>query len=116
MGDTNSTTSTLDNLQMAYFSKDMIVRLEPNTPLIQFAKKDELPLRSGKTVTFNGWTPLAAASVTLAEGVANSVPSLSSRKVVATIAGYGRGVKITDLAQMTSFFDAVNGAKIGREQ
>ncbi len=110
MGDTNSTTSTLDNLQMAYFSKDMIVRLEPNTPLIQFAKKDELPLRSGKTVTFNGWTPLAAASVTLAEGTANSVPSLSSRKVVATIAGYGRGVKITDLAQMTSFFDAVNGA------
>ena len=110
MADTNTTTSTLDNLQMAYFSKDMIARLEPNTPLIQFAKKDDLPLRSGKTVTFNGWTPLAAASSTLAEGAANSVPSLSSRKVVATIAGYGRGVKITDLASMTSFFDAVNGA------
>lgn len=30
--------------------------------------------------------------------------------MVATIAGYGRGVKLTDLFQMTSFFDAVNGA------
>jgi N4-gp56 family major capsid protein len=110
MADTNTTTSINDNLMASYFSQKVIARLEPNTPLIEFAVKDDLPLRTGKTATFNGWRSLAAASVALAEGVANSLPALSSRKVVGTIAGYGRGVKLTDVFQMTSFFDAVNGA------
>lgn len=110
MADTNTTTSINDNLMASYFSQKMIARLEPNTPLIEFAVKDELPLRTGKTATFNGWQSLAAASTTLPEGTVNSLPALSSRRVVATIAGYGRGVKLTDLFQMTSFFDAVNGA------
>jgi N4-gp56 family major capsid protein len=111
MADTNTTTSNNDNLMAKYFSQKMIARLEPNTPLIEFAVKDDLPLRTGTTATFNGWRTLDAASVSLAEGVANSLPALSSRRVVATIAGYGRGVKLTDLFQMTSFFDAVNGAQ-----
>lgn len=110
MADTNTTTVNNDNLMAKYFSQKIIARLEPTTPLIEFAVKDELPLRTGTTATFNGWRTLDAASVTLAEGVANSLAALSSRRVVATIAGYGRGVKLTDLFQMTSFFDAVNGA------
>jgi N4-gp56 family major capsid protein len=110
MADTNTTTAINDNLMASFFSQKMIARLEPNTPLIEFAVKDEVPLRTGKTATFNGWNTLAAASVALAEGTPNSLPALSSRRVVATIAGYGRGVKLTDLFQMTSFFDAVNGA------
>jgi N4-gp56 family major capsid protein len=110
MADTNTSTTNNDNLMAKYFSQKIIARLEPNTPLIEFAVKDDLPLRTGTTATFNGWRVLDAASVTLAEGTANSLAALSSRKVVATIAGYGRGVKLTDLFQMTSFFDAVNGA------
>src|SRR3990167_8267560 len=110
MADTNTTTDTNDNLMASFFSQKMIVRLEPETPLIEFAQKDELPLRNGKTATFNGWNSLAAASSYLAEGTANSLPALSSRRVVATVKGYARGVKLTDLFQMTSFFDAVNGA------
>lgn len=110
MADTNSSTTINDNLMASYFSQKVIARLEPNTPLIEFAVKDDLPLRTGKTATFNGWQTLGAASSTLAEGTSNSLPALSSRRVVATIAGYGRGVKLTDLFQMTSFFDAVNGA------
>lgn len=110
MSDTNTSTTINDNLMASYFSQKIIARLEPNTPLIEFAQKDELPLRTGKTATWNGWRTLGAASSTLAEGTANSLPALSSRRVVATIAGYGRGVKLTDLFQMTSFFDAVNGA------
>lgn len=110
MADTNSSTTTNDNLMASYFSQDMIARLEPNTPLIEFATKDDLPLRTGKTATFNGWRTLDGASTSLSEGTANSLPSLSSRRVAVTIVGYGRGVKLTDLFQMTSFFDAVNGA------
>ena len=110
MADTNTSTTVNDNLMASYFSTKIIERLEPQTPLIEFAQKDALPLRTGKTATFNGWQSLAGASSTLGEGTANSLPALSSRRVVATIAGYGRGVKLTDLFQMTSFFDAVNGA------
>jgi N4-gp56 family major capsid protein len=110
MADVNTTTSTGNNLMASFFSQKMLARLEPNTPLIEFAQKDEIPLRTGKTATFNGWNLLSGASVALAEGTANAVPALSARRVTATIAGYGRGVKLTDLFQMTSFFDAVNGA------
>lgn len=106
----NTNTSSIDNMLPAFFSSKMIVRIEPNTPLVEFAQRDDIPMRSGKTVTFNGWNSLAAASVVLTEGTANALPTLSSRKVVATIAQYGRGVQLTDLAQATSFFDAVNGA------
>ena len=110
MADTNTTTVNNDNLMASFFSQKMLVRLEPETPLIGLSFKEDLSLRSGKVATFNGWNSLAAASSYLAEGVANSLPALSSRRVTATIQGYGRGVKITDLFQMTSFFDAVNGA------
>ena len=110
MADSNSTTATNDNLMQSWFSKKMIARLEPQVKLVEFAQKDELPLRTGTTATWNGWRSIAAASSTLAEGVNNHLVALSSRRVTATIAGYGRGNKLTDLFQMTAIFDAVNGS------
>ena len=110
MADTNTTTTTNNNLLLAWFSRKIIATLVPKTPLIEFAQRDELPLRTGTTATFNGWQRIKAASSTLTEGTANSLIALSSRKVTGTIAGYGRGVKLTDLSTMTYIFDAVNGA------
>jgi N4-gp56 family major capsid protein len=110
MADTNTTSTSLNNLLQSYFSNKIITTLVPKTPLIEFAQKDDLPLRSGNTATFNGWNRITGASSVLSEGTANSLIALSSRRVTGTIAGYGRGVKITDLAQMTTIFDAVNGA------
>lgn len=110
MADTNTTTTTNNNLLLAWFSRKILMTLVPKTPLIEFAQRDELPLRTGTTATFNGWRRITGASSTLAEGVANSLLALSSRKVSGTIAGYGRGVKLTDLSTMTYIFDAVNGA------
>lgn len=110
MADTNTTSTSLNNLLLAWFSRKIIATLVPKTPLIEFAQRDELPLRTGVTATFNGWNRITGASSTLSEGTANSLISLSSRKVSGTIAGYGRGVKLTDLATMTTIFDAVNGA------
>jgi N4-gp56 family major capsid protein len=110
MADSNSTTATNNNLMQSWFSKKMLVRLEPQVKLAEFAQRDELPLRTGTTATWNGWRSIGAASSTLAEGVANSLVALSSRRVTATIAGYGRGNKITDLLSMTAIFDAVNGS------
>lgn len=110
MADSNSTTGTNNNMMQSWFSQKMLVRLEPQVKLAEFAQRDELPLRTGTTATWNGWRSLGAASSTLAEGVGNSLVALSSRRVTATIAGYGRGHKLTDLFQMTAIFDTVNGA------
>lgn len=110
MADTNTATTTNDNMMQSWFSRKMLVRLEPQVKLAEFAQRDELPLRTGKTATWNGWKTMTAASTTLAEGTANSLPALSSRRVTATIAGYGRGHKLTDLFQYTAIFDAVNGS------
>lgn len=110
MADSNSTTSSNNNLMQSWFSKKMLVRLEPQVKLAEFAQRDEIPLRTGTTATWNGWRTLGAASTTLAEGTANSLVALSSRRVTATISGYGRGHKLTDLLQMTAIFDAINGA------
>lgn len=110
MADTNSTTTTNSNLMQSWFSRKMLVRLEPQVKLAEFAQRDEIPLRTGTTATWNGWRSLGAASSTLAEGTVNSLVALSSRRVTATIAGYGRGHKITDVLSMTAIFDAVNGA------
>jgi len=110
MADTNTTTTTLNNMLLSWFSRKIIATLVPKTPLIEFAQRDELPLRTGTTATFNGWNRITGASSTLSEGTANSLIALSSRKVSGTIAGYGRGVKLTDLTTMTTIFDAVNGA------
>jgi N4-gp56 family major capsid protein len=110
MADSNSTTASNNNMMQSWFSRKMLVRLEPQVKLAEFAQRDELPLRTGTTATWNGWRTLGAASSTLAEGVQNSLVALSSRRVTATIAGYGRGHKLTDLFEMTAIFDAVNGA------
>lgn len=110
MADTNTATTTNDNMMQSWFSKKMLVRLEPQVKLAEFAQRDELPLRTGKTATWNGWRSLGAASSTLAEGTANSLTALSSRRVTATIDGYGRGHKLTDLFTYTAIFDAVNGS------
>lgn len=110
MADTNSTAVNNNNLLQSWFSRKMLVRLEPQVKLAEFAQRDELPLRTGTTATWNGWRTLGAASSTLAEGVANSLVALSSRRVTATIAGYGRGHSLTDLLQMAAIFDAVNGS------
>lgn len=110
MADTNTTTSINDNMMQEWFSRKILARLEPETRLIEFAQRDEVPLRTGTTATWNGWTSLGAASSTLTEGTANSLVALSSRRVTASIAGYGRGHKITDLFEMTAVFDAINGS------
>lgn len=110
MADTNTATTLNNNLLQSWFSRKMLVRLEPQVKLAEFAQRDEIPLRTGTTATWNGWIPLGAASSTLGEGVPNSLVALSSRRVTAVITGYGRGHKLTDLFQYTAIFDAVNGS------
>jgi|GEM_PF-2639027 len=110
MADANSTSTTNDNLMQSWFSRKLLVRLEPQVKLVEFAQRDEIPLRTGKTASWNGWRSLGAASSTLGEGSKNDLVALSSRRVTATIVGYGRGHRLTDLFQVTAIFNVVNGS------
>lgn len=111
MATTQSTTSTLDNLLDTYFVPKAIATLYNSTPLVEFAEKTPLPKGEGKDVKWNAWRRLAGASVTITEGGSNSLPSLSSRLVSATVAQYGRGYELTDLATLTTALDSMQGAQ-----
>ncbi len=109
MADTLSNTSILDNLLPVYFSRKALPRLIPKVTLYQFAEKTPLPKGEGKQVTWNGWSNFAAVSASLTEGTNPSMAGLSSRKVTATIAQYGRGAKTTDLIEYTASLDVIQG-------
>jgi len=116
MADQNTSIVNNDNLLMSYFEKRAIKTLHESVWFYQMGEKYPLPMGSGQSITFNGWRTLAAASSTLAEASANSTVSLSSRKVAATIASYGRGIKITDLLEKTSILPVEPGALKELEQ
>lgn len=60
-------------------------------------------------VVWNAWSNFSLVSASLSEGVNPDAAAVSSRKVTATIAQYGRVVKITDLAEQTLSLDVING-------
>ena len=95
---------------MVLFSRKAIKTLHDKVHFYQLADKYPLPAGSGTQMTFNGWRKLGAASSTLAEASSNSAVNLSSRKVNVSIASYGRTVKITDLAELTSIIGPMEGA------
>ena len=110
MADSLSTVTTLNNLLPIYLERRMVARLVPVERFYQFAEKRPLPANNGMQMTFNAWTNLAAASATLAEGTANSLAALSSRKINVTVAQYGRGVKVSDLSAITAITDVIRDA------
>lgn len=110
MADVLTTTTAINNLLPIYLERRMIARLVPVERFYQFAEKRPLPANNGVQMTFNAWTNLTAASSTMTEGTANSLVTLSSRKVNVTVAQYGRGVKVTDLSAITAITDVIRDA------
>ena len=112
MATVNSNTSSNDNLLMSYFERRGLAVLESECLIYKLADKKPLPKGSGNTVTFNSWTTISGASSTLSEhsASANAVTPLSSRKVTATLASYGRGVQFTELLELESVLPVHAGA------
>ncbi len=106
----DSTIVTNDNLLMTYFQKRALASLHATVAFYQLAVKFPLPAGSGTSMVFNGWRTLGAASSVLGEATANTAVALSSRKITASIASYGRGVKFTDLLEKTSVLPVEPGA------
>jgi N4-gp56 family major capsid protein len=112
----DSTVLTNDNLLMTYFHKRAMAALHATVAFYQIAEKYPLPQGSGTAMVFSGWRVLGAASSVLGEATANTAVALSSRKITATIASYGRGVKFTDLLEKTSILPVEPGALKELEQ
>jgi len=110
MADTLSTTSTLDNLIATKFERTALPRLVAQAKLYQFAEKFSLAKGDGKTIVMNAWTNFNPVTASLGEGTNPSLATISSRKVTATVAEYGRGIKTSDLVEYTSSLDVMKGA------
>jgi len=101
-----------DNLLRTYFHKRAMATLHTEVAFYQIADKFPLPQGSGQAMQFSGWRTLAAASATLSEysTSAGTAVRLSSRKITATIASYGRSIAISDYLELTSVLPVEAGA------
>lgn len=109
MADTS--TSTLNNQLSGYYVDKALMTLVSETPLYQYAMKTPLTGGKGTIVYWNAWRKVGGASSALTEGAANTATALSSRRVSATVAQYGRAISLTDLAEYTTVLAAREGAQ-----
>lgn len=113
-----TTSSTLANEYQKYFTKKLLKHAIQKTVLDQFALKAKLPKNVGaKIISFfrrsasvaNPATGYVDGVKTLAEGVViNSPTDFTVLRVDVPLVQYGEYAKITDIADMTSLFDAVD--------
>lgn len=111
MADTLTSKTVLNNQLRNYFVSSLLVRLTSKVPLYQLGDKAPQPKNSGDTTFWTAYVNLAGASVSLTEGAANSLPAMSSRRVSAQPVQYGRGVKISDIAQWMTQFNQMEKAR-----
>jgi len=97
-----NTTSTLSNEMMTFLINDFLTRSEALTIHSEGAKKRTHSQNSGKTMTWNRYTPLAAATTALTEATNPTESSIASATVSATVAEYGNFDKISSLLYGTS--------------
>jgi N4-gp56 family major capsid protein len=97
-----NTTSTLSNEMMTFLIANFLERSQQQNIHAEGAKVRVHPEASGKTMTWNRYTPLAAASTALTEATNPSEQNISSATVSATLAEYGNFDKLSSLLNGTS--------------
>jgi len=96
------TTLTLTGEMMTFLAKTFLERSKAALPHAEGAKKRVHSRNSGKTMTWNRYSPLAAATTALSEATNPSESNLTGGTVSATVAEYGNWVKISSLLYGTS--------------
>ncbi len=85
-----------------YYDKRLLENMKPLLIHNQFAQKRPMPAHHGKTIEFRKWTPFAALTTPLTEGVPPEGQALSMTNLTATIAQYGGFVTVSDLLDLTA--------------
>jgi len=98
--------------QQTYFSAKLLEVAVLITVLDQFGDKDPIPSNSSKTIQFNRLEKLATttAPVQLTEGVQPDADGLQMSQFTAVAEQYGKLLRLSDLAELTSKHDVVGRA------
>jgi N4-gp56 family major capsid protein len=102
-----STTTGLSNLMSTFYDKVFLDRAEAELQYDFGAQVRKVPMNSGKTVIFNRFSTLAAATTALTEATNPSGSDMTTTQVSATVAEYGDFVKVGSLFEMTSIDDGL---------
>jgi N4-gp56 family major capsid protein len=105
------TTSTLSNEMMTLYSKVFLKRNKFEQIYEEGGQKQTRSQNEGKSILFNRYTPLAAATTPLTEGSNPTEVSIASGTVTATLSEFGTTVKIGRFLSLTSV-DVRNKEKI----
>ena len=97
-----NTTSTLSNEMMTFLIEEFLERAQAQTIHAEGTKKRVHQQNSGKTMTWNRYTPLSAATSALTEATNPSETNITSAVVSATVQEYGAFDKISSLLYGTS--------------
>ena len=105
-----TTGEALSATMQTYYDRKMIMDMKPKLVHYEYGQKRPIPLNSGKQVQFRKWTPFAAQTDALTEGVVPDGQSLNLTTVTETISQYGGYVAVSDLLDMTALDPVVNDA------
>lgn len=85
-----------------FYDKTLLKRMLPELVHGQFAQKRPIPKNGGKTINFRKFSPLAAATTPLTEGVTPAGNSLNVTAITASVSQYGDFIEISDVLDMTA--------------
>ncbi len=106
---TNLTTATgISATMQTYYDRKLLINAKPNLVHHKFGQQVMLPKNSGKTIQFRKWTPFAAVSTPLTEGVVPDGQTLEMTTVSGQIEQYGGYVAVSDMLDLTALDPVIN--------
>ena len=113
-GETGSTTpfdsqSSLSEELKTFYDTELLENAKPEMLYAQFAKKQVLPARHGKTVQWRKWNNFARADK-LTEGVIPDGQKFGMSTKLGTLSQYGTYAAISDQLELHAYDDIILGA------
>lgn len=102
MGTMTTGTAALSPEMQTYYDRRLLDNAKPVLVHGNYGQKRNIPKNNGKTVQFRKFTPLAAATTPLTEGVTPSGNSLEVTEITATVDQYGDFIEISDVLDFTA--------------
>lgn len=96
------TTDTLSTSMQTYYDKRLVQNMKPRLVHQSYGQKRQIPRNGGKTVNFRKFSPFAAATNPLTEGVTPDGQDLEITAITADLDQYGEYVMGSDLLDLTA--------------
>lgn len=93
-----------------FYDRSLLESVKPKLVHYEYGQKRTLPRGNGKTISFRKYTPFAASTTALTEGVAPDGQMMAMTEVTATIKQYGDYVAISDVVSTTQLDPVIHDA------